>query len=53
MNIADAIFLLDHLFNGGPAPLVPGSGDANRDGSLNIADAIFLLDFLFNGGPPP
>jgi len=49
LNIADAVFLLGHLFgNTGPLPC-PDAGDANDDGRLNIADAIAILGHLFGG----
>ncbi|MEM7261220.1 MAG: hypothetical protein AAF488_04460 [Planctomycetota bacterium] len=53
IDIADAIFVLDHLFGGGLAPTPLGAGDANSDAAIDIADAIFLLGFLFNGGSAP
>ena len=53
-NIADAIFLLSHLFAGGPEPTCKKAADANDDGALNIADAITILSHLFAGtGPLP
>lgn len=62
IDIGDAVYLLNHLFAGGAAP-VPcpptGSGctnlggDANGDGLLNIADSVVILDFLFQSGATP
>ncbi len=52
LNIADAIFVLAHLFSQGSDPTCRDTADANDDGNLNIADAIKLLDFLFSQGPP-
>jgi RHS repeat-associated protein len=53
VNIADAIYLLAHLFSGGEDPLCFDAADTNDDGTINIADAIYLLAFLFSGGSPP
>ncbi|MHC4935484.1 MAG: dockerin type I repeat-containing protein [Planctomycetota bacterium] len=59
VNIADAVRILDALFNQTAPPLAcPGSGDMNDDGLLNIADPIQLLTALFVSGtwdiiPPP
>lgn len=52
-NLADPVFLLEHLFLGGPEPTCLESADANNDGSVDISDAVFLLGFLFVGGEPP
>jgi hypothetical protein len=53
MNIADAVFVLDHLFAQGVAPMCRDTADANDDGLLNIADPIKILDYLFAGGTQP
>jgi hypothetical protein len=50
VNIADASFLLNFLFLGGPDLKCLAAGDANDDGGQNIADASFILNFLFLGG---
>ncbi len=56
VNIADAVFLLTHLFASGPNPPCRDAADANDDGALNIADAVGILGHLFGGAgplPPP
>ncbi len=52
IDIADAIFMLTHLFAHGPAPSCKDAGDANDDGKLDIADAIALLSHLFAAAGP-
>lgn len=54
LNVADAVFCLNYLFNSGTADCLDAI-DTNDDGSTNIADAVALLNFLFSGGnaPPP
>jgi hypothetical protein len=53
IDIADAIFMLRHLFLGGPRPECEDAADANDDGVMNIADTSYLLNFLFRGTAPP
>ncbi len=53
VNIADAMYVINHLFAGGPVPDPFEAGDANCDGTVNIADAMYLINYLFTGGPPP
>ncbi|MEM7164408.1 MAG: hypothetical protein AAF581_03035 [Planctomycetota bacterium] len=50
-NIADAINMLNFLFNNGPM-LCMDAGDMNDDGGVNIADPLALLLSMFGGGPP-
>jgi len=51
---ADIIYLVNHVFKGGPAPLpVPESGDVNCSGTLTSADIIYLVNHVFKGGPAP
>jgi parallel beta-helix repeat protein len=53
INVADAITLLDHLFNGIPADDCLSALDGNDDGGVNVADAVYVLEYLFNNGPNP
>ncbi len=53
LNIADAVYLINYIFKGGPGPKTIYQGDANGDGSINIADAVYLINYIFKGGPPP
>lgn len=53
INIADAVFLINHIFKGGPAPNPLLAGDANDDTFVNIGDAVYLINRVFKGGPPP
>jgi hypothetical protein len=52
IDIADAVFMLSHLFAQGLAPSCKDAGDANDDGNLDIADAIAILSHLFAGAGP-
>ncbi len=53
VNVADAVFLINYIFNGGPAPNLIEAGDANCDFSTNVADAVYLVNYVFKGGPEP
>ena len=52
VNVADAVFMLAHLFDDGPAPSCLDAEDTNDDGRINLIDAIVLLANLFARGPP-
>ena len=53
IDIADLVYLVDYMFNGGPES--PCEGEANIDGeaSIDIADLVYLVDYMFNDGPAP
>ncbi|MGE3163427.1 MAG: hypothetical protein AB7O52_00825 [Planctomycetota bacterium] len=52
VDIADAVFNLDFLFNGG-APICLDAQDSNDDGQVNLADPVFSLAYQFSGGMSP
>ncbi|MDH3890185.1 MAG: M28 family peptidase [candidate division Zixibacteria bacterium] len=52
-NIADLVYLVDYMFNSGPAPQYPESADFDGDDQITIADLVTLVDFMFNDGPAP
>jgi hypothetical protein len=53
INVSDAVYGIDYVFNEGPAPNPMECGDVNCDGSVNISDVVYLIDYIFGGGPPP
>jgi len=53
VNIGDAVHIVNYIFKGGPAPVVPDMGDANADGRVNIGDAVRIVDYLFRDGAVP
>ncbi|MEZ5360369.1 MAG: dockerin type I repeat-containing protein [Candidatus Zixiibacteriota bacterium] len=53
LNIGDAVFLINHIFKGGPAPVCMNAADANHDCGLNIGDAVYLINHIFKGGAAP
>jgi len=53
INIADAVYLIEYIFKGGPEPVTMYQGDADGDNNLNISDAVYLINYIFKNGPPP
>ncbi len=53
INISDAVYVINYIFGGGPAPNPICLGDANGTGSVNISDAVYIINFIFGGGPAP
>ena len=53
VNLADAVYLINYVFKGGPAPDPLCVGDANGDDAVNLADAVHLINYVFKGGPAP
>lgn len=53
LNIADAVYLINFIFGGGPAPTPYVGGDADCNGVVNIADALVIIGYIFGGGQMP
>lgn len=53
VNVADAVFLINYIFKGGPPPDPLCVGDVDGDDAVNIADAVYLINYIFKGGPAP
>ena len=53
VDLGDAVYVLEHLLRGGPAPTCEEAADADGNGSLNITDAVFGLNYAYLGGPLP
>jgi len=53
VSIADAVYLVNYLFKGGPAPEPSWKGDANGDCKVSIGDIVYLINYLTKGGPAP
>ncbi len=47
VDIDDVVYLINYIFNGGPAPSVYDAGDFNRDFFIDIDDVTALLGFIF------
>lgn len=53
INVGDAVYIINYVFKGGPAPDPVEAGDANCDGNCNVGDAVYLINYVFKGGPEP
>ena len=56
IDIADLVWLVDHMFTGGPPPPCPAQGNVDglgSDSELDIADLVYLVDYMFSAGPEP
>ncbi|MFH1686842.1 MAG: hypothetical protein ABIE70_04895 [bacterium] len=53
-DIADLVYLVNYMFNGGAEPPCMEEADVDGSGSgPDIADLVYLVNYMFNGGPPP
>jgi glucose/arabinose dehydrogenase len=50
-NDADAFYLINYLYAGGPAPVQ--GGDVDNNGQVNAADLTYLIAYLLGRGPTP
>lgn len=53
INVGDAVYLINYIFRGGPAPVFPPEGDVNCDSRTNVGDAVYIINYVFRGGPAP
>ncbi len=49
IDISDLTFLVNYMFQNGPAPVCLEEADLNYDNSIDITDLINLIDYLFRG----
>jgi hypothetical protein len=52
-NIGDGVYIINHIFKGGPAPTCCQTADTNGDGNYNISDGVHIVNHIFKGGPAP
>ncbi|MFH1686628.1 MAG: hypothetical protein ABIE70_03800 [bacterium] len=51
-DIADLVYLVNYMFNGGASPFCISETDVNGSGAdPDIADLVYLVNYMFNGGP--
>ena len=53
VNIGDAVYLTNFVFNEGPTPRPYYAGDANSDDKVNVGDVVYLINYIFHDGPAP
>ena len=53
-DIADLVYLVTYMFQGGAEPPCMEEADIDGNGSgPDIADLVYLVSFMFQGGPEP
>lgn len=53
IDIADAVYLIQYIFDDGPPPLDDSGGDLNCNGQMDITDAVYMINYIFAAGPAP
>ncbi len=53
VTISDAVYLINYIFAGGPAPNPVDTGDADCSGDISISDVVYLIAYIFSDGPAP
>jgi hypothetical protein len=53
VNITDAVWIINYVFQGGSPPIPFDAGDTNCDGDVNVSDAIYIINYIFVGGNIP
>jgi hypothetical protein len=51
VDLADAQYIVNYLFNQGPAPATLSNADYNQDGSVDVNDAVLLISQVMNNTP--
>ena len=53
ISISDAIYIVQYVFAGGPAPIPFAAGDCNCSGTITVSDVVYLVNYIFGSGNPP
>jgi hypothetical protein len=53
VNVGDAVYIINYVFKGGPAPPCLPQANANGDAAVNVGDAVYIINYVFKGGPAP
>lgn len=55
IDLSDLIYLVNHLFLGGPEPVCRGEANVNGDSAceMDLTDIIYLVNYMFLGGQSP
>lgn len=49
----DAVYFVNYLWKGGPAPINMNAGDVDASCVVDIVDAVYLINYLYRSGPAP
>jgi hypothetical protein len=53
IDIADIVYIINHISLDGPLPLPLFSGDVNCSGDVDFEDFAYLVEFVLSGGNAP
>jgi M6 family metalloprotease-like protein len=53
VDIDDVIFLVNYIYQSGPAPVPFNAGDVNCDAKVDLLDIVVIVNYLFRAGPVP
>jgi len=53
VNVGDAVFIINYVFNSGSAPDPLAAADPNCDGAINLGDAVYIINYIFKSGSAP
>jgi hypothetical protein len=53
VSISDAVYIINFIFGGGPAPTPLEAADVDCSGNVSISDSVFIINFIFGGGAAP
>ena len=53
ITISDAVYGINYIFAGGPAPDPIEVMDVDCNGSNSIGDMVYIINYIFSGGNPP
>lgn len=53
VTISDAVYIINYIFAGGPAPNPLLAGDCDCNELVTISDVVYLINYIFAGGQAP
>jgi len=53
VNPADALYLVNYFYHGGPAPAVPAACDVDGSGDMDPLDLVYLVNYFYRAGLEP
>jgi len=53
VNLLDINYMINFIYNMGPAPIPESAADVNNDGDVNLLDIVVLISYLYKEGPAP
>jgi len=53
VSISDAVYGINYIFGGGPAPNPIETMDVDCSGTYSVSDVVYIINYIFASGPPP